>query len=195
MARTSRIDRQTKETRVTLHLDLDGSGRAEISTGVPFLDHMLSLLAAHGLLDLELKAQGDLEVDGHHTVEDIGLSLGQALREALGDKTGLTRYGQALVPMDEALARAVVDLSGRPYLAYRVELAQDKVGDFDTDLAHDFFQGLVNEARLTLHLDAWQGRSAHHVIEALFKAFARALAQAAALDPRRKGVPSTKGVL
>lgn len=180
---------------MTLHLELDGSGRAEISTGVPFLDHMLSLLAAHGLLDLELKAQGDLEVDGHHTVEDIGLSLGLALREALGDKAGLTRYGQALVPMDEALARAVVDLSGRPYLAYRVELAQDKVGDFDTDLAHDFFQGLVNEARLTLHLDAWQGRSAHHVIEALFKAFARALAQAAALDPRRKGVPSTKGVL
>ncbi len=195
MARVGRIERKTKETEIRVELDLDGRGQVEAVTGVPFLDHMLTLFGAHGLFDLTLAAQGDLDVDGHHTVEDIGLALGMALAEAVGDKAGITRYGFSLVPMDEALARAVIDLSGRPYFAFRVELTQDRVGRFETGLVYDFFQALAAEAKMTLHLDAWHGRSDHHVIEALFKAFGRALGQAVALDPRRTGVPSTKGVL
>ncbi len=193
--RRGAAQRKTKETEVEVQIDLDGAGSVEISTGLPFFDHMLTLTAVHGLFDLNLSAKGDLEVDGHHTIEDIGLTLGRALAEAWGQKKGLARFGEACVPMDEALARAVVDLSGRPHLAYRVAVDQEMVGRFEVALVREFFQGLVNEAKMTLHLEAWHGSPAHHVIEAVFKAFGRALAQAASLDPRRSGVPSTKGVL
>jgi len=193
--RTGRRERTTKETSILVDLRLDGAGLAEIDTGLPFFDHMLNLATAHGRFDLTVKASGDLEVDGHHTVEDIGLTLGAALAEALGDKAGITRYGQAYVPMDEALARAVIDLSGRPYLAFRAELNQDRVGGFESYLVRDFFQALVNESKATLHLDAWHGQSAHHTIEALFKAFGRALGQAVAMVPGSADIPSTKGVL
>jgi imidazoleglycerol-phosphate dehydratase len=195
MGRSAEIERRTKETKVLVRLDLDGTGQVEVATGMPFLDHMLTLLAAHGLFDLEIKAEGDLEVDEHHTVEDIGLSLGQALAKALGEKKGIVRFGQALVPMDESLARVVIDLSGRSLLAYRVEPGQEKVGQFEAGLIRDFFQGLAREAKMTLHIDAWHSVSAHHTIEAVFKACGRALSQAVSLDSRRAGVPSTKGVL
>ncbi len=193
--RTGRRERKTKETSILVNWTLEGTGQAAIDTGLPFFDHMLSLAAAHGRFDLAVKARGDLEVDGHHTVEDIGLTMGAALREALGDKAGIARYGQAYVPMDEALARAVIDLSGRPFLAFRVEFAQDRVGDFEAYLIRDFFQALTTESKATLHLDAWYGCSTHHTVEALFKAFGRALGQAAALVPGRRDIPSTKGVL
>ena len=193
--RQAEARRETKETRVSVRINLDGTGKSEISTGLPFLDHMLTLAAAHGRLDLTLEAKGDLEVDGHHTVEDAGLTLGRALAAALGEKRGIHRYGQSHVPMDEALARAVVDLSGRPYLAYRVETGQERVGGFESGLAKEFFQALSNEARLTLHLDAWHGVSAHHTLEAVFKAFGRALGQAVSLVSGSTEVPSTKGVL
>jgi imidazoleglycerol-phosphate dehydratase len=194
--RTATIRRDTNETRIEVSVDLDGSGRAELATGVPFLEHMLDQVARHGLLDLTIKAQGDLEIDGHHTVEDIGIALGQAVTAALGDKRGIRRYGHAYVPLDEALARVVIDLSGRPGMLWRVEFPRARVGDFDTELFHEFFQGFVNHAQATLHVDALRGSNAHHIAETVFKAFARALRMAVEPDPRMAGVlPSTKGKL
>lgn len=193
--RSARVERETKETQVRITVDLDGSGRASVDTGIPFLDHMLDALARHGFLDLEVQARGDLAVDQHHTVEDVGLTLGQALRSAFGDKAGIRRFGDALCPLDEALVQAVVDISGRPFLAYGLEIRQARVGTFDTELVHDFFLALSNEAGITVHLHQIQGRNAHHIIEAAFKAFARALDRAKQHDPRVAGVPSTKGTL
>lgn len=194
--RTVSVQRDTQETRIKLALNLDGSGRASLRTGLPFFDHMLTQIARHGLIDLDLDAQGDLEVDAHHTVEDVGIVLGQALAQAVGDKRGLYRYGHAYVPLDESLSRAVVDLSGRPGLFYQVTYVRPRIGDFDVDLLREFFQGFVNHAQVTLHLDNLRGDNAHHQAETLFKAFGRALRMAAAPDPRMAGqVPSTKGVL
>ena len=194
--RSAAVTRDTKETRVEVALDLDGAGAADLATGVPFLDHMLDQVARHGLVDLEIRAEGDLEIDAHHTVEDTGIVLGQAVAEALGDKRGILRYGHAYVPLDEALSRVVLDFSGRPGLHYRVEYPRARVGDFDVDLVREFFQGFVNAARATLHVDSLHGRNAHHVAETVFKAFGRALRMAAARDERHPGaIPSTKGVL
>jgi len=193
--RKAQLERTTKETSVTLELNLDGTGEMQGETGIGFLDHMLTLLARHSLLDLRLKARGDLHVDMHHLVEDTGLALGAALRQALGGKQGLTRYGSAIVPMDEALVLAAVDLGGRPYLCQRLELTRKRIGDFDTELVAEFMQALTTAAGMNLHLVQLAGRNTHHVIEAAFKALARALRQAVALDPRVKGVPSSKGVL
>ncbi len=194
--RQATVERETRETSVRVVLALDGEGRAEIDTGVAFFDHMLEQVARHGALDLEVRARGDLAVDAHHTVEDTGIVLGQALARALGDKAGLTRYGHACVPLDEALARVVVDLSGRPGLHYRVEFPRPRIGEFDVDLVREFLQGLVNAAAITVHVDALQGVNAHHVAETVFKALGRALRAALAPDPRAAGaVPSTKGVL
>ncbi|RCX33267.1 imidazoleglycerol-phosphate dehydratase HisB [Thioalbus denitrificans] len=193
--RNARINRETLETQVTVSIDLDGTGTARIDTGIPFLDHMLDQVARHGLIDIEIEARGDLHIDAHHTVEDIGITLGQALAQALGDKRGIRRYGHAYVPLDEALSRVVVDFSGRPGLEYHVEYPRARIGDFDVDLFREFFQGLVNHARITLHLDALRGSNAHHVAETLFKALGRALRMAAEPDPRAQGIPSTKGVL
>jgi len=194
--RTVSVQRDTQETRIKLALNLDGSGRASLRTGLPFFDHMLTQIARHGLVDLDLDAEGDLEVDAHHTVEDVGIVLGQALAQAVGDKRGLYRYGHAYVPLDESLSRAVVDLSGRPGLFYQVAYARPRIGDFDVDLLREFFQGFVNHAQVTLHLDNLRGDNAHHQAETLFKAFGRALRMAVAPDPRMAGqVPSTKGVL
>ena len=187
--------RRTSETHVRVSLALDGSGRSDARTGVGFLDHMLKLLARHALLDLEVRCTGDLQVDAHHTVEDIGIAIGEALKKALGDKRGIRRFGAFLAPLDEALARAVVDLSGRPFLVYRVPLRRHKVGEMDSELFEDFFTALADHARLNLHLDLLRGRNSHHSIEACFKAFARALREAVSYDPRESGVPSTKGVL
>ena len=195
-ARTGRVERATRETSIAVSVDLDGAGRAEIATGVPFLDHMLDQVARHGALDLTVKASGDLHIDAHHTVEDVGITLGQAVKQALGDKAGLTRYGVAYVPLDEALSRAVVDLSGRPGLEYHVPFTRPMIGAFDVDLTHEFFQGFVNHALVTLHIDNLRGQNAHHQAETVFKAFARALRMAATRDPRAGGVvPSTKGSL
>jgi imidazoleglycerol-phosphate dehydratase len=195
-ARKADISRDTRETRIALTLDLDGSGRAEIATGIPFFDHMLEQVARHGLIDLRIEAAGDLEVDAHHTVEDVGIVFGQALAEAVADKKGLTRYGHAYVPLDEALSRVVVDLSGRPGLEYAVAYPRSRIGDFDVDLVREFFQGLVNHGRLTLHVDNLRGRNAHHIAETVFKAFGRALRAAVAPDPRvGDATPSTKGSL
>jgi imidazoleglycerol-phosphate dehydratase len=195
-ARTARVERVTKETSITLSVNLDGSGRAKLATGVPFLDHMLDQVARHGMIDLEVAALGDLHIDGHHTVEDVGITLGQALKQALGDKSGLTRYGHAYVPLDEALSRVVIDLSGRPGLEFHVDFTRPMIGGFDVDLTHEFFQGFVNHALVTLHIDNLRGDNAHHQAETVFKAFARALRMAIAPDPRAKGVvPSTKGAL
>ena len=193
--RTGSVARTTKETSIQLELSIDGTGRAQIDTGVPFLDHMLDLFARHGLFDLKVKAAGDLEVDYHHTVEDVGLALGQALRESLGDKIGIRRFGEATVPLDEALVQSVVDLSGRPFFAYEVRLKQAKIGNFDVELIHDFLLALVNQAGMNLHVRMLAGRNPHHVIEAAFKGFARALDAATQRDPRVRGVPSTKGTL
>ncbi len=193
--RIASISRKTSETDIVLSLNLDGSGQAAVQTGVAFLDHMLTLLAGHSGFDLELQATGDLEVDGHHTVEDIGICLGQALREALGSKAGINRYGSMLLPMDEALALVAVDLSGRPFLAYDVPVKNAKLGDFDTELAEEFCRALANSAALTLHVKMLAGRNSHHIIEAVFKALARSLRQAVALDSGRTGIPSTKGQL
>jgi imidazoleglycerol-phosphate dehydratase len=193
--RRARVERRTKETTITVEVDLDGSGRAELATGVPFLDHMLDQVARHGMLDLDIRAKGDLHIDAHHTVEDIGITLGQALAKALGDKAGITRYGHAYVPLDEALSRAVIDLSGRPGLTYHVPFTRAMIGSFDVDLVHEFFQGFANHALATLHLDNLCGDNAHHQAETVFKAFARALRMAVAADPRASGVPSTKGTL
>jgi imidazoleglycerol-phosphate dehydratase len=194
-ARTARIQRRTRETDVDLRLGLDGGGRAKIQTGIGFLDHMLASLATHARFDLDVRCRGDLHVDAHHSVEDVGIALGQALKQALGDKKGIVRFGHAYVPLDEALARAVIDLSGRPWLHYGVEFRARRIGDMPTELFEDFFWALADHARLSLHLDLVRGRNAHHIAEVLFKATARALAMAVALDPRVKGVPSTKGTL
>jgi imidazoleglycerol-phosphate dehydratase len=193
--RSAEIERSTKETQVRLKLALDGSGRAELETGVGFLDHMLELLARHARLDLELKASGDLQTGAHHTTEDVGIVLGQALDEALGDRSGITRYGDATVPMDEALGTCALDISGRPFCSFRAKLPPTSIAGFDTELAEEFFRAVANSARLTLHLAVLEGSNAHHMIEACFKAFARALRQAVAVDETEPGVPSTKGVL
>jgi imidazoleglycerol-phosphate dehydratase len=194
--RISTIVRNTEETRIRLTLNLDGQGRAQLATGLPFFDHMLTQIARHGLFDIDLEAVGDLEVDAHHTVEDVGIVLGQALAQALGDKRGLTRYGHAYVPLDEALSRVVIDLSGRPGLVYEVDYTRARIGDFDVDLLREFFQGFVNHALVTLHLDNLRGVNAHHQAETLFKAFGRALRMATSADARMSGqIPSTKGSL
>jgi len=195
MARQAQINRDTQETQISVKLNLDGSGRAKLASGIPFLDHMLDQIARHGLVDLEVKAKGDLHIDAHHTVEDIGITLGQAFAKAIGDKKGLRRYGHAYVPLDEALSRVVIDLSGRPGLEMSGKFTRARVGDFDVDLVREFFQGFVNHALVTLHLDNLKGVNAHHQVETLFKAFGRALRMAVELDPRVKGVPSTKGKL
>jgi len=194
--RTAQIERNTLETQVRVSLDLDGSGRGSFSTGVPFLEHMLDQVARHGLIDLDIVASGDLHIDAHHTVEDIGITLGQALAEALGDKQGIRRYGHAYVPLDEALSRVVIDLSGRPGLTFEVAFTRAMIGGFDVDLFREFFQGLVNHGALTLHMDNLRGDNAHHQAETLFKAFGRALRMAVEPDPRMGGVtPSTRGML
>lgn len=194
-ARTANVERRTRETQVAVELGLDGEGRAEISTGVPFLDHMLESFARHGFFDLKLTARGDLHVDEHHTVEDVGIMLGRAFRQALEDRSGIRRFGSALVPLDEALCEAVVDISGRVYLAYNITIKQERVGSFQTELVHDFMKGLSDEVGMNLHLNLRAGRNPHHVIEATFKALARAMDQATAVEPRFKGVLSTKGTL
>jgi imidazoleglycerol-phosphate dehydratase len=194
--RRARVERNTKETRIAVEVNLDGEGRAELATGVPFLDHMLDQLARHGMLDLVVRAEGDLHIDAHHTVEDIGIALGQAVAKAVGDKAGIFRYGHAYVPLDEALSRVVIDLSGRPGLEFHVPFTRAMIGAFDVDLAHEFFQGFVNHALVTLHIDNLRGQNAHHQAETVFKAFARALRMAVTRDPRAAGtIPSTKGTL
>ncbi|MBK7425210.1 MAG: imidazoleglycerol-phosphate dehydratase HisB [Propionivibrio sp.] len=194
--RQAEITRNTLETRIKVRLDLDGSGQGKFASGVPFLDHMLDQIARHGMIDLDVEAQGDLHIDAHHTVEDIGITLGQALARALGEKQGLRRYGHAYVPLDEALSRVVVDLSGRPGLVFNVEFRRAMVGAFDVDLTHEFFQGLVNHALITVQVDNLRGENAHHQAETVFKAFGRALRMAAEVDPRAAGrIPSTKGSL
>lgn len=194
--RSARVERDTLETRITVAVNLDGSGEAKLDTGIPFLEHMLEQIARHGLVDIEIQAAGDLEVDAHHTVEDIGITLGQALARAWGDKKGVRRYGHSYVPLDEALSRVVLDLSGRPGLEMFVEFTRARVGDFDLDLAYEFFQGLVNHAMITVHIDNLRGRNAHHQVETVFKAFGRALRMAVERDERMADLaPSTKGTL
>ena len=194
--RKAEIQRDTKETQVFVSVNLDGAGEAKLDSGVPFLDHMLDQIARHGAIDLAVKARGDLEIDAHHTVEDIGITLGMAVAKALGDRKGIRRYGHAYVPLDEALSRAVIDFSGRPGLVFQVAFTRARVGEFDVDLAREFFQGFVNHALATVHLDNLRGDNAHHQCETLFKAFARALRTAVEVDPRAGGaVPSTKGTL
>src|SRR5688572_13495341 len=194
--RTAEITRNTKETQIRVKVNLDGKGIAKLSTGVPFLEHMLDQVARHGMLDLDIEAKGDLHIDGHHTVEDIGITLGQAVAKAIGDKAGVRRFGHAYVPLDEALSRVVLDFSGRPGLEYHVKFTRALIGEFDVDLMHEFFQGFVNHALVTLHIDNLRGDNAHHQCETMFKAFARALRMAAEADPRATGtIPSTKGSL
>jgi len=194
--RSARIERNTKETQITISLNLDGAGKADINIGIPFLEHMLDQVARHGMFDLVIQAKGDLEIDAHHTVEDVGITLGQALAKALGDKTGIRRYGCAYVPLDEALSRVVLDCSGRPGLEYAVNYPRARVGDFDIDLLYEFFQGFTNHAFVTLHIDNLRGKNAHHIAETIFKAFARALRTAVEQDPGMAGIlPSTKGSL
>jgi imidazoleglycerol-phosphate dehydratase len=196
VSRTARVERITKETSVLVELDLDGTGTAQVSTGVPFFDHMLAQLARHGLLTLSVQASGDIEIDAHHTVEDTALALGQALREALGDKAGICRFGDALVPLDETLARAAVDLAGRPYAVHtEPDGMAPLIGSYDTTLTRHFFESLAMTAGICVHLNVLAGRNPHHIVEAQFKAFARALRAAVAPDPRASGIPSTKGVL
>jgi imidazoleglycerol-phosphate dehydratase len=194
--RTAEVVRNTKETQIRVRVDLDGRGASRLATGIPFLEHMLEQVARHGMLDLEIEAKGDLHIDAHHTVEDIGIAFGQACARALGDKAGMARFGYAYVPLDEALSRVVIDFSGRPGLEYHVEYARGLIGEFDVDLVHEFFQGFVNHAQVTLHVDNLRGANAHHQCETVFKAFARALRMALERDPRAHGaIPSTKGVL
>jgi len=196
MSRQARVERNTLETRITVAIDLDGNGRVDLDTGVPFLEHMLDQIARHGLLDLDIQAKGDLHIDAHHTVEDIGITLGQAFAQAVGDKKGIRRYGHAYVPLDEALSRVVLDLSGRPGLEFQVDFVRGMIGAFDVDLFHEFFQGFVNHAQVTLHVDNLRGSNAHHQAETVFKAFGRALRMALEADERmRDTVPSTKGSL
>jgi len=193
--REAQVTRNTLETQISVKLNLDGSGKARLASGVPFLDHMLDQVARHGVFDLEVSAKGDLHIDAHHTVEDVGITLGQAFAQAVGDKKGVRRYGHAYVPLDEALSRVVVDLSGRPGLEMQVEFVRARIGEFDVDLVREFFQGFVNHAMVTLHVDNLKGGNAHHQSETAFKAFGRALRMAVELDPRMQGVPSTKGNL
>ena len=194
--RKAEVQRDTKETQVFVALDLDGRGNAQLASGIPFLDHMLDQIARHGALDLTVRAKGDLEIDAHHTVEDIGITLGQAVAKAIGDKKGIRRFGHAYVPLDEALSRVVIDFSGRPGLEFHVAFVRARIGEFDVDLVHEFFQGFVNHAQATLHVDNLRGSNAHHQAETAFKAFARALRMAVEPDPRAGGaVPSTKGTL
>jgi imidazoleglycerol-phosphate dehydratase len=194
--RTAEVTRNTVETQISVKINLDGTGKQILASGVPFLDHMMDQIARHGLIDLEVLAKGDLHIDGHHTVEDIGITLGQAFAKAVGDKKGIRRYGHSYVPLDEALSRVVIDLSGRPGLEWHVPFTRAMVGSFDVDLAHEFFQGFVNHALVTLHVDNLRGHNAHHQCETVFKAFARALRMAIELDPRAAGqIPSTKGSL
>jgi imidazoleglycerol-phosphate dehydratase len=193
--RTASIKRNTKETDICLSLNLDGHGTVELNTGIPFLDHMVEQIARHGLIDLSIDAKGDLEIDAHHTVEDIGICFGEALRDAIGDKAGIVRYGYAYVPLDEAMSRVVLDLSGRPGLEYHVDFPKETVGGFDIELFKEFFQAVSNHGRITLHIDAIRGDSNHHIIETVFKAFGRALRMAVESDPRQSGIPSTKGAL
>ena len=194
--RKADVKRDTLETQIQVAINLDGSGNCHVDTGVPFLDHMLEQVSRHGLIDLDIKAKGDLHIDAHHTVEDVGITLGQAFDKAVGDKKGIRRYGHAYVPLDEALSRVVIDFSGRPGLEYGVEFARARIGDFDVDLLSEFFQGFINHAQVTLHIDNIRGRNAHHIAETVFKAFGRALRMAVEMDPRMSGVlPSTKGAL
>jgi len=196
MKREAKIVRKTKETDVVVELALDGTGQSRIKSGIPFMDHMLSLMAAHGFLDLHIAASGDTDVDDHHTVEDLGICIGKAISEALGKKEGIRRYGQAIIPMDEALARSVIDICNRPYMAYRVPLKKSKTGSFDVQLVKEFFRALVQNSGITLHIDLLSGDDAHHVAESIFKSFGRALDQATGIEPRLGGsVPSTKGIL
>ena len=195
-ARTATVSRETAETRITVTLNLDGTGQSKLATGIGFFDHMLDQIARHGLIDLDVQCKGDLHIDGHHTVEDVGICIGQAVRQAVGDKKGLTRYGHSYVPLDEALSRVVVDFSGRPGLALNAQFTAGMIGQLDTQLIHEFFQGFVNHAHVTLHIDNLKGINAHHQAETIFKAFGRALRMALTPDPRMAGtVPSTKGVL
>ena len=194
--RSANVSRNTLETQISVELNLDGSGKSNFDTGIPFLEHMLEQIARHGSFDLEITASGDLHIDDHHTVEDIGITLGQAFNEALGDKMGIMRYGHAYVPLDEALSRVVIDFSGRPGIEYRVKFTRPRIGQFDVDLFHEFFQGFANHAPATLHIDNLSGENAHHIAETMFKAFGRALRFAVAKDERMQGViPSTKGSL
>ena len=195
-ARTAQVSRNTAETKITVGLNLDGTGKAHLATGIGFFDHMLDQIARHGLIDLDIRAEGDLHIDGHHTVEDVGITLGQALARAVGDKRGIRRYGHAYVPLDEALSRVVIDFSGRPGLHMDVPFKSGMIGQFDTQLTYEFFQGLVNHAFITVHIDNLRGDNAHHQAETVFKAFARALRMALEIDPRAAGtIPSTKGTL
>ncbi len=194
--RTAQVSRNTAETQITVAINLDGSGASRLATGIGFFDHMLDQIARHGLIDLDIQAKGDLHIDGHHTVEDVGITLGQAIARAVGDKKGIRRYGHAYVPLDEALSRVVIDFSGRPGLEWNVPFVRAMIGEFDVDLAHEFFQGLVNHAGITVHVDNLRGDNAHHQCETVFKAFGRALRAAAEHDPRLgDAVPSTKGTL
>ncbi len=195
-SRRAEVTRNTKETQITLSVNLDGSGASRLNTGLPFLEHMLEQVARHGLIDIALEAKGDLHIDAHHTVEDIGITLGQAIAKAVGEKKGVRRYGHAYVPLDEALSRVVIDFSGRPGLEYHVDFPRSRVGEFDVDLVHEFFQGFCNHALVTLHVDCLRGKNAHHNAETIFKAFGRALRMALEVDPRAPdSVPSTKGSL
>jgi imidazoleglycerol-phosphate dehydratase len=196
LPRSATVKRDTKETQITVTLNLDGTGRSNLNTGLPFLDHMLDQVARHGMFDLDIEAQGDLHIDAHHTVEDVGITLGQAFTKALSDKRGIRRYGHAYVPLDEALSRVVLDCSGRPGLEFQVEFPRARIGDFDVDLFYEFFKGFINHALVTLHIDNLRGRNSHHIIETVFKAFGRALRMAVECDPRMEGIlPSTKGSL
>jgi imidazoleglycerol-phosphate dehydratase len=195
MGRSARVARKTKETDITVKLDVDGNGQAAIETGMPFFNHMLDSFSRHGFFNIDIQAKGDLDVDYHHTVEDVGLALGQAFKDALGEKHGIRRFGEASCPLDETLAKVVVDLSGRPYLSYNVKIRPGRVGDFDTDLPHEFFAAFANQLGMNLHIDVPRGENPHHIIEACFKAFARAMDAATQLDPRVEGALSTKGSL
>lgn len=194
--RQASVERNTLETQIQVKVNLDGTGECKLDTGVPFLEHMLEQVARHGLIDIEIAAKGDLHIDAHHTVEDIGITLGQAITQAVGDRKGIVRYGHAFVPLDEALSRVVIDFSGRPGLEYHAEYPRNMVGEFDVDLLHEFFQGFVNHANVTLHIDSLRGANSHHIAETIFKAFGRAVRMALTHDPRMQGVmPSTKGSL
>ncbi|MCK4950722.1 MAG: imidazoleglycerol-phosphate dehydratase HisB [Gammaproteobacteria bacterium] len=194
--RKAKIQRDTLETKISVDVNLDGQGTSTMSTGIPFLEHMLDQVARHGMIDLKIQADGDLEIDAHHTVEDIGITIGQAFRDAMGDKKGIRRYGHAYVPLDEALSRVVIDFSGRPGLEYNVDIARSRVGEFDVELFHEFFQGFCNHAQATMHIDNIRGVNGHHIAETVFKAFGRAVRMALEMDPRMQGIlPSTKGSL